>query len=60
MFAAGARPGPTRKPHVAEAACCELPGCLCLVATVASGGGPTHCPDPVRWAGTFQFGNGEV
>jgi len=26
----------------------------------AGGGGPTHCPAPVRWAGTFEFGNGEV
>lgn len=49
---------PPPEPYHAEAACCELPGCFRMVS--GAGGGPTHCPAPVRWAGTFEFGNGEV
>jgi hypothetical protein len=35
-----------------------MPGrCLCMVSG-GEGGGPTHCPEPPTWRGTFRARNG--
>jgi hypothetical protein len=36
-----------------------MPGrCFRLISHGSEGGGPTHCPEPPVWRGTFQAPNG--
>jgi hypothetical protein len=36
-----------------------VPGrCFRLISHGSQGGGPTHCPEPPVWRGTFQAPNG--
>jgi hypothetical protein len=45
-------------PHYAEAFLPTLGRCFRLVSRQDNQAGPDHCPEPVRWQGTFRARDG--
>jgi hypothetical protein len=45
-------------PYYAEAFFPMSGHCFRLISHGSQGGGPTHCPEPPVWRGTFQAPNG--
>jgi hypothetical protein len=45
-------------PYYAEAFFLVPGRCFRLISHGSQGGGPTHCPEPPVWRGTFQAPNG--